>query len=86
MMRQKKIFFLIVLFAIFFAYMTNIEKIPKNITLFQNENYQIEYLKGIDIDGENIKEEDNLWKKLATINTNFIGDIELKLSALRRII
>ena len=85
-MRQKKIFFLIVLFAIFFAYMTNIEKIPKNITLFQNENYQIEYLKGIDIDGENIKEEDNLWKKLATINTNFIGDIELKLSALRRII
>ena len=81
-MRQKKIFLLIILFAIFFAYITNFEKIPKNITLFQNEKYQIEYLKGIEIDGEYIEKEDNFWNKLATINTNFIGDLELKLSAL----
>lgn len=85
-MRQKKIFFLIVLFAIFFAYMINIEKIPKNITLFQNEEYQIEYLKGIYIDGENVEEEDSLFNKFATINTDLIGDIELKLSTLWRII
>ena len=81
-MKQKKIFFLIVLFAIFFAYMTNIEKIPKDITLFQNEKYQVKYLKGIEIEGENLKTEDNIWSKLATINTDIIGNIELKLSSL----
>lgn len=81
-MRQKKFFFLIILFAIFFAYITNIEQIPKNITLFQNEKYQLEYLKGIEIDGENIEKEENFFKKLATINTEVIGNIELKLSAL----
>ena len=81
-MRQKKIFFLIILFAIFFAYMTNIEKIPKNITLFQNEKYQIEYLKGLEIEGENIEKKDSAFKKLATIKTDMIGDIELKLSTL----
>ena len=85
-MRQKKIFFLIILFAIFFAYMINIEKIPKNITLFQNEDYQIEYLKGIDIDGKNVEEEENVFNKFATINTELIGAIELKLSTLWRII
>ncbi len=81
-MRQKKFFFLILLFAIFFAYITNIEQIPKNITLFQNEKYQIEYLKGIEIDGENIEEKENFLNKLITVNTDIIGDIELKLSAL----
>ena len=81
-MRQKKIFFLIIVFAIFFAYMTNIEKIPKNITLYQNEKYQVKYLKGIEIEGSNIVTEENFWNKLATINTDIIGDIELKLSSL----
>ena len=81
-MRQKKIFFLIILFAIFFAYITNIEKIPDNITLFQNEKYQIGYLKGIEIDGENIEKQDNLLNKLVTIKTDIIGDLELKLSTL----
>lgn len=81
-MRQKKFFFLIIVFAIFFAYMTNIEKIPKNITLFQNEKYQIEYLKGLEIEGDDIEKQDSFFKKLATINTNAIGDIELKLSTL----
>ena len=81
-MRQKKIFFLIILFAIFFAYITNIEKIPENITLFQNEKYQIGYLKGIEIEGESLEKKDNFWNKLATINTEFIGNLELKLSTL----
>ena len=82
MMRQKKIFFLIILFAIFYAYITNIEKIPENITLFQNEKYQIGYLKGIEIEGNNIEEQDNFWNKFVTINTEVIGDLELKLSTL----
>lgn len=81
-MRQKKIFFLIILFAIFYAYITNIEKIPENITLFQNEKYQIGYLKGIEIEGNNVEEQDNFWNKLVTINTEVIGDLELKLSTL----
>lgn len=81
-MRQKKFFILMILFAIFFAYITNIEQIPKNITLFQNEKYQIEYLRGIEIDGENIEEKENFLNKLITVNTDIIGDIELKLSAL----
>lgn len=81
-MKQKKFFILMILFAIFFAYITNIEQIPKNIALFQNEKYQIEYLKGIEINGENVKEEESFLKKLVTINTDTIGDIELKLSIL----
>ncbi len=82
MMRQKKIFFLIILFAIFFAYITNFEKIPKNITLFQNEKYQIGYLKGIEIEGNGLEKKEGFWNKLATINTDFIGNLELKLSTL----
>ena len=81
-MRQKKIFFLIVLFAIFFAYITNIEKIPENITLYQDEEYEIGYLKGIEIDGDNIEKEDNFFNKLVTIKANILGDLKLNLSAL----
>ena len=61
MMRQKKIFFLIVLFTIFFAYITNIEKIPENITLYQDEEYEIGYLKGIEIDGDNIEKKNSFF-------------------------
>lgn len=81
-MKRQKIFFLTIVFTIFFAYMTNIEKIPENITLFQNEKYQIEYLKGIEIDGENIKQDSNNFSNLATINTERIGNLKLKLSTL----
>lgn len=81
-MKQKKIFFLIIVFAIFFAYMTNIEKIPENITLYQNEKYQVKYLKGLEINGNSIETKDNFWSKLATINTDIIGNVELKLSSL----
>ena len=81
-MRQKKVFFLIIVFAIFFAYITNFQKIPKNITLFQNEKYQIQYLKGMQIEGKNIDSQEGLWKKLATIPTNVAGNIELNLSTL----
>lgn len=82
MMRQKKIFFLIVLFTIFFAYITNIEKIPENITLYQDEEYKIGYLKGIEINGDNIEKSDSLFNKLVTIKANILGDLKLNLSAL----
>ena len=82
MMRQKKIFFLIVLFTIFFAYITNIEKIPENITLYQDEEYVIGYLKGIEIDGDNIEKKNSFFNKLVTIKANILGDLKLNLSAL----
>ena len=82
MMRQKKIFFLIVLFTIFFAYITNIEKIPENITLYQDEEYEIGYLKGIEIDGDNIEKKNSFFNKLVTIKANILGDLKLNLSAL----
>ena len=82
MMRQKKIFFLIVLFTIFFAYITNIEKIPENITLYQDEEYEIGYLKGIEIDGHNIEKKNSFFNKLVTIKANILGDLKLNLSAL----
>ena len=81
-MRQKKIFFLIVLFTIFFAYITNIEKIPENITLYQDEEYEIGYLKGIEIDGDNIEKKNSFFNKLVTIKANILGDLKLNLSAL----
>lgn len=82
MMRQKKIFFLIVLFTIFFVYITNIEKIPENITLYQDEEYEIGYLKGIEIDGDNIEKKNSFFNKLVTIKANILGDLKLNLSAL----
>lgn len=82
MMRQKNIFFLIVLFTIFFAYITNIEKIPENITLYQDEEYEIGYLKGIEIDGDNIEKKNSFFNKLVTIKANILGDLKLNLSAL----
>ena len=81
-MKRKNLFLLIVLFAIFFAYITNIEKIPNNITLYQNEKLEIGHLKGLKIDGEKISTKDNFWNKLVTVRTDMIGKIELKLSAL----
>ena len=78
----KKDFFLIVLFTIFFVYITNIEKIPENITLYQDEEYEIGYLKGIEIDGDNIEKKNSFFNKLVTIKANILGDLKLNLSAL----
>ena len=64
-----------------FLYITNIDKIPDEIVLFQNENYEINYLKGIDIEGENISARDSFLNKIAKVKSNLVGNNKLTLSA-----
>ena len=80
-MKTKKIGFLVILFAVLFLYITNIDKIPDEIVLFQNENYEINYLKGIDIEGENISARDSFLNKIAKVKSNLVGNNKLTLSA-----
>ena len=80
-MRHKKIFFLIILFTVLYVYMTNIDKIPERIVLFQNEEYEINHLKGIDIEGNRVSSADKNISKLVKIDSNSVGNSNLKLSA-----
>lgn len=80
-MKHQKILFLVVLFAILFVYITNIDKIPEEIILFQDENYELNYLKGIEIEGERITEVESFFKKLAKIKSEIVGTEKLTLSA-----
>ena len=40
-MKTKKLFFLIVVFTVIYLYITNIDKIPEEIVLFQNEKMML---------------------------------------------
>ena len=73
-MNFKKNFFLLIVLTIIFVYITNISSIPENLVLFQNENYQIQLLKGIELKDESMKN--------GKIQTDFIGKLKLKLTAL----
>lgn len=79
-MKLKKSVFLIIMFTILFIYTTNVDKIPSNIILFQNQDYEISYMKGINIEGESISVADNLFRNLAKIRSDFIGEDKLTLS------
>lgn len=81
-MKNKKIFFLIVLFTVLYIYTTNIDKIPEKIVLFENEDYLINHLKGIDIKGNSISTVDKLFNKLSKVESDTTGNVNLKLSAL----
>lgn len=81
-MNRKKIFFLIVLFAVLYVYMTNIDKIPEKIVLFQNEKYEINHLKGIDIAGSKVSVQDKIWNKTSKVESNTAGNSKLQLSLL----
>jgi len=72
-MKFKKIFFLIIVLSIIFVYITNISSIPENIILFQNEDYELNLLNGIEI--ADLGKENK-------ISTDIIGNIKLKLKAL----
>ena len=75
-MNFKKSFFLLIVLSILFVYITNISAIPEKLILFQNEDYQLNLLNGIQI-GETT--EDN------KIGTGIIGKIKLKLKALEKL-
>lgn len=79
-MKLKKSVFFIIMFTILFIYTTNIDKIPSNIILFQNQDYEISYMKGINIEGKGISVADNLFSKLAKIKSNDVGEDKLTLS------
>ena len=81
-MSHKKFFFLIVLFTVLYVYMTNIDKIPEKIVLFQNEEYEINHLKGINIKGNTVSIADKVWSKLAKVESDTTGKSKLHLSAL----
>ena len=49
--------------------------------MFQNENYEINYLKGIDIEGENISARESFLNKIAKVKSNLVGNNKLTLSA-----
>ena len=72
-MKFKKSFFLLIVLTIIFVYITNISAIPEKLILFQNEDYELNLLNGIEI-AETDKE-----NKIAT---DIIGNIKLKLKAL----
>ena len=80
-MSHKKIFLFIIVLSFLYVYMTNIDKIPSRITLFQNEDYEISHLKGINIDGEKLSSGNNFFNNFTKINSEKVGKSNLKLSA-----
>ncbi len=72
-MKIKKISFLMIVFVVSFIYITNIDKIPNEIILFQDESYEISCLKGIKITGENISTSNFLFRNLAKVKSSNIG-------------
>ena len=72
-MKFLKNFFSIIVLSIIFVYITNISAIPEKLILFQNEEYKLNLLKGINISDTTNEN---------TIKTDIIGNIELKLKAL----
>ena len=81
-MKNKKFCITITLLTILLIYITNITTIPENIILFQNEDFRISYVKGIELEGNLKTSEENILKKISTINSEIIGNIKLKLTAL----
>ncbi|MBQ8299993.1 MAG: SpoIVB peptidase [Clostridia bacterium] len=79
-MKQKKSFFIIIMFIILFVYTTNIDKIPSEIVLFQNQDYEISYMKGINLEGENVSVADTFFRNFAKISGNYVGDEKITLS------
>ncbi|MBR4110115.1 MAG: SpoIVB peptidase [Clostridia bacterium] len=81
-MKNKKFCITITLLTILLIYITNITTIPKKIVLFQNENFNISHVKGIELEGNLKSIEENVLKKISTINSEIVGNIKLKLTAL----
>ena len=93
-MNFKKNFFLLIVLTIIFVYITNISSIPENLVLFQNENYKVNLLKGIELETDTFLQETGNIQKTSyeipkkfventnQIKTDWIGTIKLKLTAL----
>ncbi|MBQ6860207.1 MAG: SpoIVB peptidase [Clostridia bacterium] len=72
-MKIGKISLLIIVFTLSFIYITNIDKIPDEIILFQDESYEISCLKGIDVTGDNVSNSNSLFRNLVKVRSSNIG-------------
>ena len=61
------------MFTLSFIYITNIDKIPDEIILFQDESYEISCLKGIDVTGDNVSNSNSLFRNLVKVRSSNIG-------------
>jgi stage IV sporulation protein B len=84
-MRQKKIFLLIIVLTILLFYTINLNTIPENIILFQNQRLEIGSLRGINIDGEKVEEKNQLFSKLTSIKCDVLGEIKLNIKAFGKV-
>lgn len=84
-MRQKKIFFLLIVLSILFFYTINLNTIPENIIIFQNQKLEIGSFKGINIDGDEIEEKNQLFSKLTSIKGDVLGEIKLRINAFGKV-
>ncbi len=87
-MKFKKIFFLLLVLTIIFVYITNISSIPEKIIVFKDENYEIPLLNGISLQADSFDDAQMAFYKTDAsknrnkIQTDFIGKMKLKLTAL----
>lgn len=80
-MKPKKFYFTVIVCMVLFVYITNIDKIPKEIILFQDEDYEISYIKGIEMDGEIFSTSTSLFRNLAKIKSSVVGTESFTVSA-----
>jgi stage IV sporulation protein B len=84
-LRQKKIFFLLIVFTILFFYTINLNTIPEKIILFQNQKLEIGSLRGLNIEGEKVEEKSHLFSKLTSIKSDVLGEIKLNINAFGKV-
>ena len=77
-----KKYLLMIVYVIVFIYTLNIDQIPKNIVLFQNENYEIAHLNGIQIKGEKVSYQKRFLNQLTTLNSKEKGTQNIVVSVL----
>ncbi len=80
-MNLKKVSLLMIVFLITFIYITNIDKIPDEIILFQDENYEISCLKGINITGNNVLTSNSFFRNLNKIKSSDVGQEKITVTA-----
>lgn len=80
-MKLKKEYFIVIVCMVLFIYITNMDKIPKEIILFQDENYELSCIKGIEMNGDNLSTSSSLFRNLASIKSSVVGTEMFTVSA-----
>lgn len=77
---QKYLVLFVMMFTILFVYSTNLDKLPSEIILFQNQNYEIKYMKGIKLEGKNLAIKNSPLRRCAKICSDTIGKDTITMS------